>query len=155
LSRGKDLFELRLVDTQRSGSEDVSLTDVGFGLSQLLPFIVQSLAKTDQIITIEQPEVHIHPKLQADLGDLVLESNRSQNNNQFLIETHSEHLILRFQRLIRGKRLKPNEISVLYVARGEQGSTVAQIRFGDDGSFIDTWPGGFFPERIRELMQKS
>ena len=66
-----DLFEVRLTDTRRKGHVDVALPDVGFGISQLLPFIVQSLVSEGQIISIEQPEVHVHPRLQADLGDLL------------------------------------------------------------------------------------
>lgn len=151
LSRGKDLFELRLVDLERTGSKHVSLTDVGYGLSQLLPFIVQAFAEQDQIITIEQPEVHIHPRLQADLGDLIVASFKRPYNNQFIIETHSEHLMLRFQKLVRDRTIRPADISILYVKRGPDGSTVTQIRLDNDGTFLDSWPGGFFPERIREL----
>ena len=69
-----DLFELRLVDTRRKERVNVSLLDVGFGISQILPIIVQSLGSEKRIISIEQPEVHVHPKLQADLGDLLAEA---------------------------------------------------------------------------------
>ena len=69
-----DLFELRLVDTRREKKVEVGMSDVGYGISQILPFVVQSLAASRQIISIEQPEVHIHPRLQADLGDLLVES---------------------------------------------------------------------------------
>ena len=69
-----DVFEVRLIDTRRKERVSVALPDVGFGISQLLPFIVQSLVSEKQIISIEQPEVHVHPKLQADLGDLLAEA---------------------------------------------------------------------------------
>ena len=62
---GSDLFEVRLVDRRRSKEVDVALSDVGFGISQILPFIVQTLASNGQVISIEQPEVHLHPKLQG------------------------------------------------------------------------------------------
>src|SRR6185295_16959577 len=64
----KDLFEVRLVDTRRKKPVEVGLPDVGFGISQILPLLVQSLTSENKIISIEQPEVHIHPRLQADLG---------------------------------------------------------------------------------------
>jgi len=70
----------------------------GFGISQLLPFVVQCLASKGQIITIEQPEVHVHPRLQADIGDLLIDSIQEPRKHQFIVETHSEHLILRLQR---------------------------------------------------------
>ncbi|NDV18271.1 AAA family ATPase [Pseudodesulfovibrio sp. JC047] len=150
--RVSDLFEVRLVDTRRSKEVEVCLSDVGFGISQLLPFVVQSLAANNQVITIEQPEVHIHPRLQADLGDLLVEAISSRRDNQFIIETHSEHLVLRIQKLIRNKQLTPNQVSVLAVHRGKEGSEVRKLRLDEQGDFIDEWPGGFFPERLNELL---
>lgn len=150
--RDSDLFEVRLVDTRRSEGVEVGLSDVGFGISQILPFLVQSLASTDQLISIEQPEVHIHPRLQADLGELIAESIRQPFNHQFLIETHSEHLVLRLQKLIRDQRLRPSDVSVVFVERGPSGSRAQRLRLDERGEFIDEWPGGFFAERLRELM---
>lgn len=149
--RTKDLFEVQLIDTRRKPNIEVGLPDVGFGISQLLPFIVQSLASQRKIISIEQPEVHIHPRLQADLGDLLAETIKSPRNNQFIIETHSEHLVLRLQKLVSEKKLSPDDVSIIYVSRGADGSKVQQLQLDKDGDFIDDWPGGFFPERLREL----
>lgn len=146
-----DLFELRLMDTRRKSPVEVGLSDVGFGISQILPFIVQSLAASDQIISIEQPEVHIHPRLQADLGDLLIEAIKEPRRNQFIVETHSEHLALRLQRRVREKKLAPDQISIVYVSRGPNGATVQSLRLDDEGDFMDEFPGGFFPERLRDL----
>jgi hypothetical protein len=146
-----DLFEVRLVDTRRDKKVLVGLSDVGFGISQILPLVVQSLAGTGQTITIEQPEVHIHPRLQADLGDLLIEAIKEPRRNQFIIETHSEHLALRLQRRVREKKLSPDQISIVYVSRGPNGATVQPLRLDDEGDFMDDFPGGFFPERLREL----
>lgn len=146
-----DLFEVRLQDTRRKPSVDVALPDVGFGISQVLPLVVQSLAATEQIISVEQPEVHIHPRLQADLGDLLIESIKEPRRNQFIIETHSEHLALRLQRRVREKILSPSDISIVYVGRGANGATVQPLRLDEEGDFMDDFPGGFFPERLREL----
>ncbi len=137
---GSDLYELRLRDTRRKSSVEVGLPDVGFGISQILPLIVQSVAARNQTITIEQPEVHIHPKLQADLGDLLIESIKKPRMNQFLIETHSEHLALRLQRRIREKQLSPKDVSILYVSRSEDGSNVIRLRLDEEGRFIDGFP---------------
>lgn len=149
--RYSDLFEVRLVDTRRHQEVDVALSDVGFGISQILPFIVQSLASQQRIISIEQPEVHIHPRLQADLGNLIAETIREPYSHQFLIETHSEHLILRLQRLIRDKQLDAENVSVIFVSRGPNGSIAQRLYLDENGDFVDDWPGGFFPERLREL----
>ncbi|MEZ5941142.1 MAG: DUF3696 domain-containing protein [Planctomycetaceae bacterium] len=149
--RSRDLFEVRLIDTRRGKKVDVALSDVGFGISQILPFVVQSLAGESQIITIEQPEVHIHPRLQADLGDLLAAAIGRPRNHRFIIETHSEHLVLRMQRLVREGKLRPEDVSVIYVSRSEKGSAAKRLHLDRDGDFVDEWPGGFFPERLNEL----
>ena len=150
--RSRDLFEVRLMDTRRKEIVDVALPDVGFGISQLLPFVVQSLVLGRQIISIEQPEVHVHPRLQADLGDLLVEAIKKEPpEKQFIIETHSEHLILRLQRLVYEKKIKPDDVSVIYVSRGPEGAKAERLRLDEEGDFIDEWPNGFFLERLREL----
>ena len=75
----------------------VSLADVGYGISQVLPIVITSVLSRNTIITIEQPELHLHPKLQANLADLFIKSASTRNNN-FILETHSEHIILRLKR---------------------------------------------------------
>ncbi len=151
-ARSRDLFEVRLIDKRRGREVDVALSDVGFGVSQILPFIVQSLAGERQTITIEQPEVHIHPRLQADLGDLLAAAIQAPRLHRFIIETHSEHLVLRMQRLVRDGHLQADDVSIVYVSRGLEGSRAQRLRLDENGDFIDDWPGGFFPERLRELM---
>ena len=152
IEQASDLFEVRLVDRRRQDEVDVALSDVGFGISQILPFIVQTLASSGQVISIEQPEVHLHPKLQADLGDLLTTAVEEPYRHQFLVETHSEHLILRLQKLVRDRKLRAQDISVIFVSRGGSGSTARRLRLDDDGNFMDEWPGGFFAERLRELI---
>ena len=144
-----DLFQVRLIDIRRKEPVSVALADVGYGISQLLPFVVQSLVPGKRIISIEQPEVHVHPKLQADIGDLLAEAIKSEK--QFIIETHSEHLILRLQRLVRNKLLEPEDVSVIYVSRRPEGAKAERLHLDEDGDFIDDWPNGFFTERLREL----
>ena len=160
--RSRDLFEVRLIDKRRGGDVAVALSDVGFGISQLLPFVVQSLAGEGQTITIEQPEVHIHPRLQADLGDLLISTIQQPRSHRFIIETHSEHLILRLLRRIRETSegglpvghpgLRPEDVSVIYLERGENGSQAHRLRIDESGEFVDRWPKGFFVERAKELF---
>ena len=148
----------------------VSLQDVGVGISQVLPVILHAFGETEKLIAIEQPEIHIHPALQAELGDVFIESALGENKNTFLLETHSEHLILRILRRIRettendfrtwSKELKkacpngirPEDVAVLYVEPGEDGANVKQLRINELGEFIDEWPGGFFDERMKEVF---
>jgi predicted ATPase len=124
--------------------------------------LVHAYGSENQLIAIEQPEIHLHPKLQAELGDLFIESALGENGNHFILETHSEHLILRLLRRVRettegeleeGKQgLTPNQISVLFVEPTDQGSRVIELPVTADGDFRVPWPGGFFAERTRELF---
>ena len=88
-----NLVGISLVD---ANGLEVSVQDVGFGISQILPIVVVALSR-HRLITIEQPELHVHPRLQSNLADLFIWSS-TKNRNQFIIETHSEHIILRLQR---------------------------------------------------------
>jgi len=135
--------------------------DVGIGISQTLPVIISALHIKEGLLTIEQPELHIHPALQVALGDLFISRSR-ESQVCFLLETHSEHLMLRFLRRIRetdegnlppGKDpLRPDQLAVYYVEQGKTGVSVFPIRISEDGEFIDNWPKGFFEEREEELL---
>jgi predicted RNA methylase len=143
-----------IVLTDRRSKVDVTPADVGFGVSQILPVIVESLSQRESIILVEQPETHLHPRLQARLADLFIEATRSGGlGNQMLVETHSEHLILRIQRRIREGQIDAAHVSVVYVDQDEQGrTTVRRLRLDDKGDFLDEWPHGFFDERLDELF---
>jgi energy-coupling factor transporter ATP-binding protein EcfA2 len=148
-----DLVVTRLIDS-RSGIA-VTPQDVGFGISQLLPVVVQSLAGRDRTICVEQPEIHIHPRLQSEIADLFIEA-AEKHRNQMIIETHSEQLMLRLQRRIRDGTLTPDKVCVLYVDSDDKGVATAQrLRLAESGRFDDEWPNGFFAERLDELLPQS
>ncbi len=150
---GKDGVGLSLViiDTRSSTKRPVSISETGFGFSQVLPIVMACAEREPMCILIEQPELHIHPRLQAELGSIFVDAYR-ENGHQIIAETHSEHLMLRVQRLIRTGALKPEEVCVLYVSRHESGSSVQQLRLDADGEFMDEWPGGFFEESFNEMF---
>ena len=155
-----NIQELILID--RRTDTQVSHRDVGIGVSQVLPVLVSAYASQEKIIAIEQPEIHLHPALQAELGDVFIESALAGNNNTFLLETHSEHLILRILRRIRetyendlpdgAVPITPDQVAVLYVQPGKKGSEVLHIPVNAEGEFERPWPQGFFAERARELF---
>ena len=135
--------------------------DIGVGISQSLPIIVAALYLKEGILAIEQPELHIHPALQVAMGDLFI-SQIQEKALCFLLETHSEHLMLRFLRRIRetdekelppGKiPLQPEQLAVYFIEQSPEGITATPIRVSKEGEFIDKWPHGFFGERMEELF---
>ncbi len=158
-----NVFSLLLVDTRTE--IDASLRDVGFGISQVLPIVVQSRLSEKKTLLIEQPEIHLHPAHQAELGDMFIRSALGEQGNTFLLETHSEHLLLRIMRRIRETTdndplpegipaIRPEDVAVLYVQPGEgdEGAQVIEIPVTEDGDFARLWPEGFFAERSKELF---
>lgn len=135
--------------------------DVGYGLSQLIPVIVAALDTKTGIVSVEEPESNIHPAFQVVLADLFITQAKANPNALFLIETHSEHLMLRCLRRIRETgdgelesglpSVTPDDVAVHFVEPSEQGPAIHRIRIDKDGEFMDPWPRGFFPERMKEV----
>ena len=145
-----ELLALELTDIRTQTK--VSPADVGFGISQVLPVVTQSLLARNKTILIEQPEIHLHPRLQARLGSLFAEVIASGSGAQIIAETHSEMLILRIQRLIAEGELNSKDVQVLYVGAGSEGSWINELPLSDTGRFEEEWPGGFFEERYDEWI---
>lgn len=152
--------ELVLID-QRTNTI-VTHRDVGIGISQVLPVLVMAYGSREKLVAMEQPEIHLHPALQAELGDVFIESALGERRNTLILETHSEHLILRLLRRIREtsegllpkgiRPIRPDDVCVVYVKPGGAGSTVEILGITHDGDFERDWPDGFFSERAQELF---
>lgn len=166
LSTTEDIFEpvdsvneLSLIDL-RSNTK-VSHRDVGIGISQVLPVLVNAYASKNNIVAIEQPEIHLHPALQAELGDVFIDSALGERSNTFIVETHSEHLILRILRRIRetttGKKavkqqINPEDISLLFIGESNKQNGILNLRVDKNGRIIDRVPGGFFEDDFAEIF---
>lgn len=140
--------ELVLMDIR--SKTNVTHRDVGIGISQVLPVLVMAYASRGKLLAMEQPEIHLHPGLQAELADVFIESATGERQNTFILETHSEHLILRLMRRIREGKLKPEDVGVVFVDPTSQGSRFVELQIDEEGDFIDEWPGGFFEESFHE-----
>lgn len=153
-------YEIALQLKDRHGRL-LQISKVGSGVAYVLPVLTTLWGGS--FSWIEQPELHLHPAAQCGLGDVFI---RSYNEGKFsLIETHSEHMILRILRRIRETtsdrissadlRCSPEAVIFLYFQPTEEGAVeVHQLRVSRSGDFKDKWPGGFFEERAAELFDE-
>lgn len=131
---------------------DESLTNVGVGVSQLLPIIVLCLiSKPGQLILLEQPELHLHPALQQKLADFFLTVSKS--GRQMIIETHSEYLITRLRLRTVQDPDTSKQYQIVFAENDEvDGTTYRPVEVDENGS-LETWPEGFFDEASSDMEQ--
>ena len=159
----EDNFNDRVVTLFLRNENNVRLSfeDVGSGLGYVFPVLVAAALKG--VSFIQQPELHLHPALQAAMADIFIESFNS--GGRLLIETHSEYLLLRLLKRIRQTscqtasspelRIRPSDLCVLFFdPKGDGSTAVKRLRITADGEFLDRWPRGFFEERDRDLFDE-
>jgi len=136
-----------------------AFADVGYGLGQVLAVAAQAVSQPlgGAIVLIEQPELHLHPRLQTEVGDLLLLAT-ALGREQLIVETHSEHLLLRLGRRIRDGGLQRANLGVLWIgdldeSSGAPGRSVVTMELDRSGEVID-WPAGFFSEDITERLAR-
>jgi predicted ATPase len=131
-----------------------NIADTGYGCSQVLPILVAGYnLKEGDILVVQEPEIHLHPRAQAELGTFFYEL--SKQGIQTMIETHSEHMLLRLQAHIADKKsnLKPEDINVYYIYVDDDKRIIRKLELKNDGFFKYDWPQGFFPERYNEAKK--
>ncbi len=130
----------------------VNIADVGFGASQLLPIIVQGFyAPPGSVLLVEQPEIHLHPKAQATLGDLLMEVVKV-GDRQIIVETHSEHLLARIQRRIAEQKFSREQVAIYYFEPTPEGTKIHRIELDEYGQLAEPIPEGFFEEGLEEAL---
>ncbi|HVA46861.1 MAG TPA: DUF3696 domain-containing protein [Pirellulales bacterium] len=140
-----------LGDEMRGGPSDINVAGMGEGISQILPIIALAVSVNPRhCLLIEQPEIHLHPALQADLADLFI-SVSGEHDRQVIVETHSEHLVLRIRHRIASGTLDPQNVRILFVEKSAGESTVRPLDVSDTGE-VTNWPDGFFDEAYSEAM---
>lgn len=153
-------YEVRLRSTKRQ--PEVKLTDVGFGVSQVLPVISQAFyAPPNSTVLMEQPEMHLHPKAQSELGDLLIEAVTARENSaprgvQLIVESHSEHLLRRIQRHIAEEHISADDVALFfcYAGRPGSGSVIERLELDEYGDILN-WPPEFFGDELQDLVAQT
>ncbi|MEA5580325.1 DUF3696 domain-containing protein [Nodularia harveyana UHCC-0300] len=137
-------YELKVAISDTQSLHD--LTHVGVGVSQVLPILVQSLlAESGSTLIFEQPELHLHPKVQTRLADFFI--SMTMLNKQCIVETHSEYLINRLRYLSANSEDNQihKDVIIYFVEKQGEKSKYRPVRINDFG-VIENWPKGFFDE---------
>lgn len=149
------------VKVRTKGSEDeVNLPDVGFGISQVLPVLVQCFyAPAGSIILMEQPEIHLHPSAQSALADVMIDvinsrENGKDRNIQLVIETHSEHFLRRLQRRIAEDSISQEKVSVYFANLTKTPATLDPLQIDMFGN-IKNWPENFFGDEMGDITAQA
>lgn len=155
---GRKEYDVR-VKTQ-GGLAEVSLPDVGFGVSQVLPALVQAFyCPPESIVWMEQPEIHLHPQVQAALADAFIcavqayEGGRPRNV-QLIVETHSEHFLNRLQRRIAEEALTPSDVAIYFARGAPAGAQLEELQVNDRGD-ITNWPDNFFGDEMGDIVART
>ena len=158
VAEGRKEYEV-LVKTHAKAPE-VKITDVGFGVSQVLPVLVQAFyCPPNSTVWMEQPEIHLHPQVQAELADVFISATRAREesgprNVQLIIESHSEHFLNRLQRRIAEGEITPDDIAIYFCKKTGSATELEPLKlnlFGD----IENWPENFFGDEMADLTART
>ena len=154
----------RLVIVPQDSKLELRPHDVGVGISQVVPVVVTALADERKLLAIEQPELHLHPKIQAELGDLFIEAALGDRQHLVILETHSELIPLRLMRRIRetseltlppGKSpLTSKDVGIYYIETHDSATITTHLELSQQGQLLDPWPEGFFEEGFHERFKE-
>ena len=130
------------------------ITDVGFGVSQLLPVLVLCYyAPENSTIILEQPEIHLHPKVQSDLADVLIDVVKNRNV-QIILESHSGLLLHRLQRRIAEEQIAAEDTALYFCQINDGTSEIERLKVDEYGN-ISNWPQDFFGDDIGDLVEKT
>jgi predicted ATPase len=152
IAKGGKLFQVWV--RRNPKAPDVLITDVGFGVSQILPVLTLCYyAPEGSTLILEQPEIHLHPRVQAGLADVFIDASRTRGV-QIILESHSEHLLRRLQRRIAEEQFLADEAALYFAATKDGESQLATLELDLFGT-IKNWPEGFFGDDLEEIAATS
>lgn len=158
VAEGRKEFEV-LVKTGPK-SPEVKITDVGFGVSQVLPALVQAFyCPPHSTVWMEQPEIHLHPQVQAELADVCISAIQARQDSierqvQLIVESHSEHFLNRLQRRVAEGVLTPDDVAVYFCHRSSTGAELEPLRLNVSGE-IENWPENFFGDEMADIAARA
>lgn len=158
VAEGRKEYEV-LVKTHAKAPE-VKITDVGFGVSQILPVLVQAFyCPPNSTIWMEQPEIHLHPQVQTELADVFISAIRSREGGherkvQLIIESHSEHFLNRLQRRIAEGEITPDDVAIYFCKRAGSATELEPLEVNLYGD-IENWPENFFGDEMSDLAART
>lgn len=158
VAEGRKEYEV-LVKTH-VGAPEVKITDVGFGVSQVLPALVQAFyCPPHSTVWMEQPEIHLHPQVQAELADVFISAIKAREDGkeravQLIIESHSEHLLNRLQRRIAEGALAPEDVAIYFCRRSGSSTELEPLRVNMFGE-IENWPENFFGDEMADISART
>ena len=152
VAAGSQVYEVKV--RQSRNSAEVLITDVGFGVSQILPVLALCFyVPPGSTVLLEQPDIHLHPMAQSGLADVFIDV-WEKRQVQVLVESHSEHLLQRLQRRIAEERFSQAEVSLLFCSPENGHSVMTPLQVDPYGS-IKNWPENFFGDQFGEIVARS
>ena len=155
IARQGDFFSI-VLRKPGAPSVEINIADVGTGIAQVLPLIVQRMfdaeaGRSSGIEIVEQPELHLHPAVHGDVAELYVLAARVPGS-RLIVETHSENFILRVRQWVANGELNPEDVIIYWIDDAQSGSTIKPIHIDAMGE-VDTWPTGVFSEDFLEVRE--
>lgn len=158
VAEGRKEYEVLVRNSPRA--PEVKITDVGFGVSQVLPALVQAFyCPPHSTVWMEQPEIHLHPQVQAELADVFISATQARQDGverhvQLIVESHSEHFLNRLQRRVAEGVLAPEEVGVYFCRRAGAATELEPLRLNVLGE-IENWPENFFGDEMADIAART
>ncbi len=133
-------------------SPEALLTDVGFGVSQVLPALVLLYYVPEgSTVIMEQPEIHLHPSVQSGLADVILTVSKARKL-QVIVESHSEHMLRRFQRRVAENTFEADSVKLYFCDSANGQSNLVDLELNLFGEILN-WPPEFFGDEMTEIAE--